>query len=36
MPLMLEGWEWIDSVAFEDRMYDARGEFQPILILRNS
>jgi SAM-dependent methyltransferase len=35
-PLMLQGWEWIDSVAFEDFMYEARGEYQPILVLKNS
>jgi Caenorhabditis protein of unknown function, DUF268 len=35
MPLMLKGWECIDSVAFEDYMYeDTSGALQPLLILK--
>jgi hypothetical protein len=35
LPLMLEGWDWIDSSGFEEHMLDSNGDFQPVLVLRN-
>jgi SAM-dependent methyltransferase len=35
MPMMLEGWEMIDSVGFTDNHLDSNGHQQPVLILRN-
>jgi hypothetical protein len=35
MPMMLDGWEMIDSVGFTDDLLDSNGHQQPVLILRN-
>lgn len=35
MPLLIEGWDWIDSEGFEDSLLDSNGHHQPVLVLRN-
>ena len=35
LPLMLEGWEQIDSFGVEPVHYDGPGHIQPVFILRN-
>jgi hypothetical protein len=35
LPLLIEGWDWIDSEGYEERLLDSNGDFQPVLVLRN-
>lgn len=35
LPLLMEGWNWIDSFEFEERFYDDDGTSQPLYVLRN-
>lgn len=35
LPLLIEGWDWIDSEGYEDRLLETNGDNQPVLILRN-
>lgn len=35
LPLLMEGWDWIDSFRFTDACLDSRGDPQPLYVLRN-
>jgi len=35
LPLLIEGWDWIDGEGYEDRLLDSNGDNQPVLVLRN-
>jgi hypothetical protein len=35
LPLLMQGWEWIDSFGFDERLYEANGGAQPVYVLRN-
>jgi hypothetical protein len=35
LPLLMEGWDWIDSYGFHDSDLDGNGSAQPLYILRN-
>jgi len=35
LPLLIEGWDWIDGEGYDDRLLDTNGDNQPVLILRN-
>ena len=35
LPLLMEGWEWIDSYGFSDSDLDGNGSAQPLYVLRN-
>jgi hypothetical protein len=35
LPLLLEGWEWVDSFGFDEGLFDADGSAQPVYVLRN-
>jgi hypothetical protein len=36
LPLLMEGWEWIDSFGFSESDYDGNGSAQPLYVLRNT
>src|SRR5262245_31779638 len=35
LPMLMEGWEWIDSFGFSDSDLDGTGGAQPLYVLRN-
>jgi Caenorhabditis protein of unknown function, DUF268 len=35
LPLLMDGWDWIDSFGFSDPCLDSNGDPQPLYILRN-
>jgi hypothetical protein len=35
LPMLMEGWDWIDSFGFQDACLDSRGDPQPLYVLRN-
>jgi len=36
LPMLMEGWEWIDSFGFDDSAFNGIGERQPLYVLRNA
>jgi hypothetical protein len=35
LPLLMSGWEWIESYGFQDRDLEGNGSAQPLYVLRN-
>ena len=35
LPLLMEGWEWIDSFGFREMDLDGNGSPQPVYVLKN-
>ncbi len=35
LPLLMDGWDWIDSFGFDDSALDGNGDRQPLYVLRN-
>jgi hypothetical protein len=36
LPMLMEGWEWIDSFGFRNEDLDGNGSVQPLYVLRNA
>jgi hypothetical protein len=35
LPLLMQGWDWIDSFGFDEPLLESNGSVQPIFVLRN-
>ena len=36
LPLLMQGWEWIDSFGYGPETLDGNGDAQPLYVLRNA
>jgi hypothetical protein len=35
LPKLTEGWNWIDSFGYDDKLLESNGSVQPLVVLRN-